>query len=463
MNHPSATRSMTVRRLDQLPDEAHPGRRIAVIGAGVAGLVAAQELLDAGHDVHVFEAGRHAGGHANTITVETAGGRWDVDTGFVVLNDRNYPNLDRLFDELRIATQPADMSFSVSDGAGRFEWASRPLGLFANPAQALDPRFHRMLADLFRFHREARSLVGLDGDGPSLRAFLAERGYSEYFIERLIVPQVSSVWSADPAELWSFPASFLAAFLANHGLLQLVGRPRWRTVSGGSRRYVEALVGVFGGRLHLRAPVRRIERDPLGVDVCFDDTVARFDEVVLAVHSDQALALLAAPSPAEREVLGAIPYQANETVLHTDERLLPRRRAARASWNYHLTEKPVGKTTITYDMNRLQSLRADRRFLVTLNRSEAIDPAQVIQRFQYAHPTYTRAGVAAQRRWTEISGRDHTHYCGAYWRWGFHEDGAWSGLRVAESLGGRGPIGGSILEGPLPRVEREQAAEALAA
>ena len=277
------------------------------------------------------------------------------------------------------------------------------------------------------------------------------------------MPQVSSVWSADPAELWSFPASFLAAFFANHGLLQVVGRPRWRSVSGGSRRYVEALVAAFDSRLHVRAPVRRIDRDPLGVDVCFDDTVARFDEVVLAVHSDQALALLAAPSEAEREVLGAIPYQANEAVLHTDERLLPRRRAARASWNYHLTAEPVGKTTITYDMNRLQSLRADRRFLVTLNRSDAIDPALVIQRFEYAHPTYTRAGVAAQRRWTEVSGHNRTHYCGAYWRWGFHEDGVWSGLRVSEALGGRGPIGGSVLEAPLPSAEPEPAAEALVA
>ena len=297
-------------------------------------------------------------------------GRWDVDTGFVVLNDRNYPNLDRLFDELGIATQPADMSFSVSDGAGRFEWASRPLGLFANPAQALDPRFHRMLADLVRFHREARALVGLDGEGPSLRAFLAERRYSEYFIERLIVPQVSSVWSADPAELWSFPASFLAAFFANHGLLQLVGRPRWRSVSGGSRRYVEALVGAFGGRLHLRAPVRRIERDPARCRRLFrrrrSPALTRSCSLSTPIRRWRCLPT---PSPAEREVLGAIPYQTNETVLHTDERLLPRRRAARASWNYHLTESPVGRTTITYDMNRLQSLRADRRFLVTLNRT----------------------------------------------------------------------------------------------
>jgi len=409
--------------------------RVAIVGAGVAGLAAAYELRQAGNDVHLFEAGDHAGGHANTVTVETASGRWDVDTGFVVLNDRNYPNLDRLFDELGVATQPADMSFSVSDPEGRFEWASRPLGLFAQPAHALDPRFHRMLADLVRFHRDASALLGLDGEGPSLRDFLAQRGYSRYFVERLIVPQVSSIWSADAEQLWSFPASFLAAFFANHGILQVRGRPRWRTVSGGSRRYVEAIVATLPGRVHLRAPVRRIERRPDRVDLRFDDTVAGFDEVVLAVHSDQALGLLAEPSPLERELLGAIPYQPNETVLHTDERLLPRRRAARASWNHHLGPEPQGRTRITYDMTRLQSMRADRRFLVTLNRTQDIDPGQVIRRFDYAHPVYTRAGVAAQRRWAEISGAHRTHYCGAYWRWGFHEDGVWSALRVAESLG----------------------------
>jgi uncharacterized protein len=409
--------------------------RVAVVGAGVAGLVAAYELNKAGHDIHLFEAAGHAGGHANTVAVETEAGTHDVDTGFVVLNDRNYPNLKRLFAELEVATQPSDMSFSVSDADGRFEWASRPLGVFACPAHVVDPRFHRMLSDLVRFNREARGLIALNGEGPSLRAFLADGGYSEYFVERLIVPQVASIWSADPAELWSFPVSFVAAFLENHGVLQLLGRPRWRSVTGGSRRYVEAILAALPGRVHLRAPVRRIERGADGVELRFEDTVARFDEVVLALHSDQALALLAEPTAAERDVLGAIPYQANDVVLHTDERLLPRRRAARASWNYHLPEAPTGRTEITYDMNRLQALRADRRFLVTLNRTAAIDPDRIIDRFAYAHPVYSRAGVAAQGRWGEISGCHRTHYCGAYWRWGFHEDGVWSALRAVPALG----------------------------
>jgi predicted NAD/FAD-binding protein len=425
-------------------------------------MVAAHELRRAGHDVHLFEAGGDAGGHANTIEVETPVGRFHVDTGFVVLNDRNYPNFERLLDELGVATQPADMSFSVSDGAGGFEWASRPRGIFARPGHAVDPRFHRMLADLVRFNRDAQALVGLNGDGPSLREFLASGRYSEYFVERLIVPQVSAIWSADPAELWSFPASFMATFFASHGVLQLRGRPRWRSVTGGSRRYVEALAQSLGPRLHLRAPVRRVVRHRDGVELRFDDTVAGFDEVVIAVHSDQALALLENPTPAEREVLEAIPYQPNDTVLHTDERLLPRRRAAWASWNYHLSPEPAGRTTITYAMNRLQSLDADRQFLVTLNRTEAIDPAKILRRFDYAHPIYTRAGVAAQHRWAEVSGVNRTHYCGAYWRWGFHEDGAWSALRVSQALGGRGPIAAG-LAAPAAQLSALPPGEVLAA
>ena len=418
------------------------GGRIAVVGSGVAGLVAARELHDAGHEVHLFEAGAEPGGHANTVTVVSDSGVHDVDTGFVVFNERNYPNLVRLFDELAVTSQPADMSFSVSDGPGGFEWASRPLGLFARPANALDPRFHRMLADLLRFNRDARRLVGMNGDGPTMRGFLERRRYSSYFVERLIVPQVSAIWSADPGQLWSFPASFMAEFFARHGVLQVRDRPQWRTVTGGSRRYVDALLAPLRGRVHLGAPVRRIERGGPFVTLRLEDASERFEEVVLAVHSDQALRLLADPSSAEREVLGAIPYQRNDTVLHTDERMLPRRRGARASWNYHLTDTPVGRTTITYDMTRLQSLAAEERFLVTLNRSEQIDPDRIIARFDYSHPVYTREGIAAQQRWAAISGVGRTHYCGAYWRWGFHEDGAWSALRVAQRLGGRAPLPG---------------------
>jgi len=416
------------------------GSRIAVVGAGVSGLVAARELQIAGHEVSVFEAADYPGGHTNTITVETERGPVEVDTGFIVMNDRNYPNFSRILAELGVSTQPSTMSFSVADGRGDFEWASRARGLFARPAHAIDPRFHRMLLDLLRFNREARTLIGTNGDGPSLRQFLVGGGYSEYFIERLMVPQVSAVWSADPDQLWDFPARFIAEFFDNHGILELRRRPKWLSISGGSRRYVAALVAPFVDRLHLEAPVRRIERDPEGVDLFLDDSVERFDEVVLATHSDQALRMLGDPTVAEREILGALPYQRNETVLHTDERLMPRRRSAWASWNFHLSdEQSAGRATVTYHMNRLQSLAADHEFLVTLNRTSAIDPEQIIRTIDYEHPVFTRAGVAAQDRWSEISGRNRTYYCGAYWRWGFHEDGAWSALRVTEQLGGRAP------------------------
>jgi len=421
--------------------ELRQRERVAVVGAGVSGLVAAAELHRAGHDVRVFEAGSYPGGHTNTVQVETDDGSWAVDTGFIVFNERNYPNFKRMLAELGVRSQPANMSFSVSDGDGGFEWATRGArGLFARPGHALDPRFHRMLRDLVRFNREARELVGRHGDGPSLRRFLADGGYSDYFVERLLVPQASAVWSADPRQMWSFPAGFLAEFFENHRVLQLRGRPSWRTITGGSGRYVEALIKPFRERLRLCTPVQSVVRSPYGVTLELDHGSERFDQVVLAVHSDVALALLADPSPAEARVLGSIPYQRNEAVLHTDTRIMPRRRAAWASWNYHLSDKQADRTTVTYHMNRLQSLAADREFMVTLNRTEAIDPDEVIRVIDYAHPVFTPEGVRAQERWDEISGVRRTHYCGAYWGWGFHEDGIWSALRVSEALGGRGPL-----------------------
>ena len=418
----------------------HP-KRIAIVGSGIAGLLATAELRRAGHEVTLFEAEERPGGHTNTITVETEDGPLAVDTGFIVHNDRNYPNFERLLAELGVPTQPADMSFGVSDDAGMFEWAARgPRGIFARPQHLVDPRFIRMLTDLVRFNRDARSLVGTNGDGPSLRDFLAEGDYSDYFIERLLVPQASAVWSADPDQMWSFPASFLATFFDNHGVLQLRNRPRWRTVPGGSKRYVEALIAPFRDRIRLSAPVRRVDRHANGVSLVLDDDVASFDEVVIAAHSDQALAMLgASATPQEREVLGAIPYRRNEAVLHTDTALLPRRRAAWASWNFHLLPNGGDRSTVTYDMNRLQSLTARERYLVTLNRTRAIDPAKVISVIDYAHPVYSNDGMRAQARWAEVSGADRVHFCGAYWRWGFHEDGAWSALRVSAALGGRGP------------------------
>ena len=412
--------------------------KIAIVGAGIAGLTVAH-LLHPRCEITVFEAADYPGGHTNTVRVDTPNETHHIDTGFMVFNDRNYPNFERLLGALGVGWQPSTMSFSVSDPIGGFEYSSgSPNGLFADRRNLLAPSFHRMVVDVKRFQRAARSLIREGDDGVSLREWLEQQRFSRAFIERLIVPQVSAVWSADPRQLWSFPARFLAQFFYNHGMLGLRGRPRWSAISGGSARYVEALTAPFAHRIRLRAPVRAIRRSPDHIEL----TVAgaepqRFDHVVLATHSDQALSMLADASSRERDILGGIPYQPNEAILHTDVRLLPRRRRAWASWNYHLLDQPSGRTTITYHMNRLQSLRAEREFCVTLNLGERIDPAKIVKRIQYAHPVYTPAGLKAQARVGEISGLERTHFCGAYWGWGFHEDGVQSALRVAHALGAR--------------------------
>ena len=412
--------------------------KIAIVGAGVSGLVVAH-LLAREHDVTVFEAADYLGGHTHTIRVDTPYETHHVDTGFIVFNDRNYPNFERLLQRLGVASQPSNMSFSVSDSRGDFEYSSSsPNGLYAKRAHLVTPWFHAMIADLARFKRAAKLLLACADDGPSLGHWLEQQRFSRPFIDKLIVPQASAVWSADPHQMWSFPARFLAEFFDNHGMLSIRDRPRWRTISGGSARYVEALVARLRARCRLQTPVAAVTRHrdhvmvrPRGA------TEERYDELVLATHSDQALALLADASDREHEVLGAIAYRPNEAVLHTDLRMLPRRRRAWASWNYHLRDPAGSETTVTYHMNRLQSLHAEREFCVSLNMTAEIDPAKVIRKIDYAHPIYDRAGVSAQRRYDEIGAVNRTHFCGAYWGWGFHEDGVVSALRVAERFGAR--------------------------
>ena len=412
--------------------------KIAIVGAGISGLVCAH-LLQEQHEITVFEAAPYAGGHTNTIRVDTAYETHHVDTGFIVFNDRNYPNFTRLLGQLGVEHQASHMSFAVADESGDFEYSSGSVtGLYAKPGHALSRSFQRMVLEYVRFNKKGRELLAdPSANGtPSLREWLDDCGFSQAFVDKLIVPQASAVWSADPDQMWEFPARFMVEFFANHGMLELTGRPKWMTVKGGSRRYVEELVAPFQDRLRLSCPIGAVRRPDDGVEIVPVDGEAQvFDEVVLAVHSDQALKMLGGDASAtERELLAAIPYQANEAVLHTDRALLPKRRRAWSSWNYHLLQDPPGKTTVTYHMNRLQSLRADREFCVTLNRSEAIAPEKVIRTISYAHPVFTAAGTAAQQRWDEISGRNRTHFCGAYWGWGFHEDGVVSALRACEPL-----------------------------
>ena len=411
--------------------------RIAIVGAGIAGLTCAH-LLHPDHEITVFEAEERPGGHTRTLEVETGASVHHVDTGFIVFNDRTYPGFERLLERLEVESQPSEMSFSVSDGRGEFEYnGASANGLFAQRSNLLRPYFLRMMRDLMRFNREAPALVGLNGTGPTLLDFLDEGGYSRDFVERLIVPQASAVWSADPSEMRHFPASLLAEFFQNHGLFGLTGRPNWRTVKGGSARYVERLLAPMADRVRLATPVARVERlaDRVELTPAGGSGPEGFDEVILASHSDQSLAMLADPSPAEAELLGAIPYQSNDVVLHTDASLLPRRRRAWASWNFHLDDQPSDRTTVTYHMNRLQALDADREFCVTLNKNGTVDEQTVISACEFSHPVFSHAALSAQRRWREISGMRRTHYCGAYWGYGFHEDGVQSALRVCQRFG----------------------------
>jgi uncharacterized protein len=410
--------------------------RIAIVGAGVSGLVAAH-LLHREHEIVVYEANSYAGGHTNTIRVDTAHQTHHVDTGFIVMNDRNYPNFTRLLDRLGVQRQPTHMSFSVKGEERDFEFSGTPRGLFCQPANLASPRFQRMIVDLLRFNRALRALLDHEDSGESMHDFLSRHRFSRGFVERLIVPQMSAVWSADPRKAGSFPARFIAEFFANHGMLSFRDRPRWSTVAGGSARYVEALTAPFRDSIRLRAPVSSVTRHDRHVEIASAGAGREsYDQVIIATHSDQALRMLGDASERECELLGAIGYQANEAVLHTDSTLLPRRRAARSAWNFHLLREPKPLSTVTYYMNHLQRLTTEEDFCVTLNRTEAIDPAKIIRTIPYAHPMYTPGGVAAQTEHSTISGLSgRTHYCGAYWGWGFHEDGVVSALRACKPFG----------------------------
>jgi predicted NAD/FAD-binding protein len=368
----------------------------------------------------------------HTHDVELGGRRYAVDSGFIVFNDRTYPHFLQLLDDLGVVSQVSDMSFSVSapgyPGGGLEYNGSTLNSLFAQRANLLRPGFWGLLRDILRFNREAPALLKSDGDEIGLGEYLARGGYGAMFRDYYILPMGAAIWSTDPARMLAFPARFFIRFFQNHGLLSVADRPTWRVIRGGSRAYVEKLIAPFRQRVRLNRPVLGIARHPDHVDLRLADTVERFDAVFLACHSDQALKLLADPSPAERAVLGAIPYQTNTAVLHTDTRLLPRRRLAWAAWNYLMPDGPGGRVCLTYNMNILQGIEADETLCVTLNAGERIAPDKIIARMTYHHPLFTRAGVAAQARHREIDGTCRTYYCGAWWGNGFHEDGVVSAL-----------------------------------
>jgi predicted NAD/FAD-binding protein len=409
--------------------------RIAIIGSGISGMVAAYHL-SRDHDITVYEAGSHVGGHTHTVDVEHAGRSFAVDTGFIVFNDWTYPNFIRLMDELGVAWQPSQMSFSVRCEKTNLEYNGTSINsLFAQRRNILRPSFLKMVRDILRFNRRAPDLLAGDDNSLSLGDYLAANDYSRYFTDHYIIPMGAAIWSSRPIDMLKFPARFFVEFFSNHGFLSVDERPTWRVISGGSREYISRLTAPYANRIHLNTPVASIQRQPHQVIVRLKSgSVESFDQVFIACHSDQALKLLSDPSHEEREILGAIPYQANEALLHTDERLMPRRRLARAAWNYHLPIEQYERVTVTYNMNVLQSLDAPAQFLLTLNRSADVDPDRVLGSYVYHHPVYTTAAVAAQKRRHEINGSRRTYYCGAYWSYGFHEDGVKSALVSLEEF-----------------------------
>jgi predicted NAD/FAD-binding protein len=412
--------------------------KIAIVGAGIAGNTAAYRLRRE-HEITVFEAADYVGGHTHTVDVAVAGQHFAVDTGFIVFNDRTYPQFSALLAELGVESQATSMSFSVSCERTGLEYNGTSLAaLFADRRNLVRPSFYRLLADIVRFGRDARAFAATGDDTMTLAQFLAARGYSRALTEHYVVPMTAAIWSAPAAQALEMPARFLFEFFANHGMLSIDDRPQWRTVRGGSARYVEALVAGHRSRIRTRCAVTAVTRVPQGVLVRARNAEPElFDAVFLACHSDEALALLADADALEREVLGAIRYHDNEAVLHTDARLLPRCRRAWASWNYRVAGAAGAPPLVTYHMNTLQRLAAPVELCVTLNGAQRVAPERVLGRYRYAHPHFDAAAVAAQARHSELDGARRTFFCGAYWRNGFHEDGVVSALAAVEHFNDR--------------------------
>jgi predicted NAD/FAD-binding protein len=412
--------------------------KIAVIGTGIAGMVSAWSLHHAGHQVSVFEAGSYIGGHTNTVTVQLGGQSYAVDTGFIVFNDWTYPNFIRLMELLGVASQPTTMSFSVHDPRSGLEYNGTSINtLFAQRRNFLRPSFYRMIRDILRFGREAPLLLtGKDDDALlTIDDYVRKNNYSKEFVEHYLLPMGGAIWSAGTSAMRTFPARYFVQFFKNHGMLSVDERPQWRVISNGSASYIKRLTEPFENNIFLNSPVQFIRRDDHGVTVQINNEAQRFDQVIIATHGNQALRLLSDPTPNEQDILSHFSTTRNEAVLHTDITLMPRRRRAWAAWNYRMSTDELAQVPVTYDMNALQGLDAPERFLVTLNPNEPIAPGRILRSITYQHPHYTSQAVAAQKRWSEINGVNRTYYCGAYWGYGFHEDGVVSAMRVATALG----------------------------
>ncbi len=418
--------------------------RIAVVGTGVSGLVAAH-LLHPRHDVTLYEREEHVGGHSHTVDVPTRDGPpVSVDTGFIVFNHRTYPAFTALLDELGVASEPSSMGFSVRCDRTGIEYAGASLStLYAQRRNLLRAGHHRMVIDLLRFYRDARRALEAIDDRRTLGEFLDAAGYSASFRDRHILPMAAAIWSVSPAQVLDFPTRFVLRFFDNHGMIQLRDRPVWRVVTGGSARYVEALTRPFRDRIRTATAVSAVRRGPMGVSVHSERFgTETFDHVVIACHADQALRLLADATETERALLSATEYRPNQVWLHTDARVLPRNVRLWSSWNYRVPERTSDQVTLTYHMNTLQNLDSPTDYCVTLNPSPGeIDPARVIARFVYDHPVFTHASAGAQARHREVVAANRTSFCGAYWGFGFHEDGVQSAIRVVREIESKVPAG----------------------
>jgi len=409
-------------------------RRIAIIGTGISGLTCGYYLTKEGVSVTMYEASDYIGGHTHTVATECEGEHAMIDTGFIVFNDRTYPNFISLMDEIGVAYQPTEMSFSVRNDEAGVEYNGSSLnGIFAQRSNLVKPSFFRMLKDIVRFNKEVREYARTD-PAMTIGAYLDRSDYAPAFSENYLMPMIAAIWSMGTGDCRDFPLAFFVKFFSNHGLLDLTNRPQWYTIRGGSSSYIEPLTRSFRQGIVLSTPVRKVRRSSDGVEVLTDNGSDRYDQVVLACHGDEALVLLDEPSEDEQQVLSNFRFSRNRVVLHTDVSHMPRSKRAWASWNYRVAGDTQDSSTLTYNMNILQRLETKHTYLVTLNQD--VDPACVIREFDYSHPVYTVSMIDAQERWHQISGVDGIHYCGAYWFNGFHEDGVNSGLRVCEMLGG---------------------------
>ena len=412
-------------------------KKIAIIGSGISGLTAAYYLQES-HDIHLYEADSRVGGHTATKKIHNQGKEYLIDTGFIVFNDWTYPNFIKLLDELGVESQPTEMGFSVFDPQDKFEYAGTNLKtLFAQKRNLFSPTHWRMLMDIIRFNKEA--IADLEANqlipNETLGAYLARKKYSDAFINRYLIPMGSAIWSATHGATLGFPLEFFIRFFKNHGLLNVVNRPQWRVIKSGSHAYIEPLIKSFQEKIKLNTPVARIIRNENYVSVIANGVTEQFDEVIIACHSDQALAMLADASDGEKTILGAIPYQKNSVVMHTDTTLLPKRKSTWSSWNYLLTGGDQTLPILTYSMNILQGINSSEQFCVTLNAKNKIDPTKILGEYEYAHPVFSQAAASAQAAWPIINGVNRTWFCGAYWFNGFHEDGVNSALRVVNALG----------------------------